>query len=124
MLGAPMLAEIHDAPSSPTVPVSSLSYLRQFRVDALKVDRSFVRDINADPEGAPIVCAVISMAKSLGHRVIAEGVETREQLVFLQEQRCGEGQGYYFSPPLVADEYVRLLETGLPARSVTSERRS
>jgi len=57
---------------------------------------------------------VISMGKSLGHRVIAEGVETEEQLAFLQGQRCGEGQGYYFSRPLVAEQFVRLVETGRP----------
>jgi PAS domain S-box-containing protein len=89
------------------------SYLRQFPIDALKVDQSFVHEISADPAGTPIVCAVISMGRSLGHRVIAEGVETREQLAFLQAQRCGEGQGYYFSPPLVAEKFVRVLETGL-----------
>jgi EAL domain-containing protein (putative c-di-GMP-specific phosphodiesterase class I) len=93
---------------------SSLSYLRQFPIDALKVDQSFVHEISADPVGTSIVCAVVSMGRSLGHRVIAEGVETREQLAFLQAQRCGEGQGYYFSRPLVAEQFVRLLETGLP----------
>jgi diguanylate cyclase len=93
---------------------SSLSYLRQFPIDALKVDQSFVHEISAGPAGTPIVSAVISMGRSLGHRVIAEGVETREQLAFLQAQGCGEGQGYYFSRPLVAEQFVRLLETGLP----------
>ncbi len=93
---------------------SSLSYLRQFPINVLKVDQSFVHEISADPAGTSIVCAVISMGKSLGHRVIAEGVETGEQLAFLQAQRCGEGQGYYFSRPLVAEQFVRLLETGLP----------
>ena len=92
---------------------SSLSYLRQFSIDALKVDQSFVREISTDPVGTSIVCAVVSMGRSLGHRVIAEGVETREQLAFLQAQRCGEGQGYYFSPPVVAEQFVRLLDTGL-----------
>ncbi len=93
---------------------SSLSYLRQFPVNVLKVDQSFVHEISADPVGTSIVCAVISMGKSLGHRVVAEGVETREQLAFLQAQQCGEGQGYYFSRPVVAEQFVRLLETGLP----------
>jgi EAL domain-containing protein (putative c-di-GMP-specific phosphodiesterase class I) len=92
---------------------SNLSYLRQFPVNVLKVDQSFVREISSDRVSASIVCAVISMGKSLGHRVVAEGVETREQLEFLQAQRCGEGQGYYFSRPLVPDQFVRLLETGL-----------
>jgi diguanylate cyclase (GGDEF)-like protein/PAS domain S-box-containing protein len=95
---------------------SSLSYLRQFPINVLKIDQSFVHGISADPMGTSIVGAVISMGKSLGHRVIAEGVETREQLAFLQAQRCGEGQGYYFSRPLVAEEFVRLPETGLPGR--------
>jgi diguanylate cyclase (GGDEF)-like protein/PAS domain S-box-containing protein len=95
---------------------SSLSYLRQFPIDVLKVDQSFVHEISADPVGTSIVCAVISMGRSLGHRVIAEGVETEAQLAFLQAQRCGEGQGYYFSQPLVAEQFVRLLETGLPGR--------
>lgn len=93
---------------------SSLSYLRQFPINVLKVDQSFVHEISADPVGASIVCAVISMGRSLGRRVIAEGVETREQLAFLQAQQCGEGQGYYFSRPLVAEQFVRLLEAGLP----------
>ena len=93
---------------------SSLSYLRQFPIDALKVDQSFVHEISPDPVDTSIVSAVISMGRSLGHRVIAEGVETREQLAFLQAQRCAEGQGYYFSRPLVAEQFVSLLETGLP----------
>jgi diguanylate cyclase (GGDEF)-like protein/PAS domain S-box-containing protein len=85
---------------------SNLSYLRRFPIDVLKIDRSFVSEISAVPVGTSIVCAVISMGKSLGHRVIAEGVETREQLAFLQAQGCGEGQGYYFSRPLVAEQFV------------------
>ena len=93
---------------------SALSYLRQFPINVLKIDQSFVHEISADPVGTFIVSAVISMGKSLGHRVIAEGVETGEQLAFLQAQRCGEGQGYYFSRPLIAEQFVRLLETGQP----------
>jgi len=93
---------------------SSLSYLRQFPINVLKVDQSFVHEIGAEPVGNAIVCAVIGMGKSLGHRVIAEGVETGEQLAFLQAQGCGEGQGYYFSRPVVAEQFVRLLETGRP----------
>ena len=91
---------------------SNLSYLRQFPTSVLKIDQSFVHEISADPVGTSIVCAVISMGKSLGHRVIAEGVETQEQLALLQAQRCGEGQGYYFSRPLVAEQFVRLVESG------------
>jgi diguanylate cyclase (GGDEF)-like protein/PAS domain S-box-containing protein len=97
---------------------SSLSYLRKFPINVLKVDQSFVREISADPVGNSIVCAVIGMGRSLGHRVIAEGVETREQLAFLRSQRCGEGQGYYFSPPLDAEQFVKLVEAGLPGFEV------
>jgi diguanylate cyclase (GGDEF)-like protein/PAS domain S-box-containing protein len=90
---------------------SSLSYLKEFPIDALKVDQSFVRGISDDLRGAPIVVAIISMGKSLKHRVIAEGVETAEQLAFLQAQRCGEGQGFYFSRPLAAEQFASLLLT-------------
>ena len=93
---------------------SSLRHLRQFPIDALKVDHSFVHDITVDPAGTSIVSAVINMGRSLGHRVIAEGVETQEQLAFLRSQRCAEGQGYYFSRPLAAEQFERLLETGMP----------
>jgi EAL domain-containing protein (putative c-di-GMP-specific phosphodiesterase class I) len=93
---------------------SSLSHLRQFPINVLKVDQSFVQEISADPVGTSIVCAVIGMGRSLGHRVVAEGVETKEQLAFLQAQRCGEGQGYYFSRPLVADQFVSLMNSHRP----------
>jgi EAL domain-containing protein (putative c-di-GMP-specific phosphodiesterase class I) len=91
---------------------SSLSYLRHFPIDALKVDKLFVQEITSGSNAAPIVSAVISMGRSLQHRVIAEGVETRDQLEFLQAQDCGEGQGYLFSRPLVAQQFARVLETG------------
>ena len=87
---------------------SNLSYLRRFPTSALKIDQSFVQEISADPVGTSIVCAVISMGKSLGHRVVAEGIETAAQLAFLQAHECGEGQGYYFSRPLVAEQFARL----------------
>jgi diguanylate cyclase (GGDEF)-like protein len=92
---------------------SSLSYLGQFPVDVLKIDQSFVQDITARAYAAPIVTAVIGLGKSLNLRVIAEGVETRDQLAFLQAQACVEGQGYYFSRPVVATQFARMLETGL-----------
>ena len=87
---------------------SSLSYLMQFPIDSLKVDQSFIREI-AGRTGSPIVKAVISMGKSLKHRVIAEGVETEEQLAFLQAHECEEGQGFHFCRPLVADQFAALL---------------
>jgi diguanylate cyclase len=92
---------------------SSLSYLRRFPIDALKIDQSFVRDITSNPDDATIVSAVINMGRSLKQRVIAEGVETREQFAFLQSQHCGEGQGYYFSRPVLAGQFAKLLETGI-----------
>jgi diguanylate cyclase (GGDEF)-like protein/PAS domain S-box-containing protein len=90
---------------------SSLSYLRQFPIDTLKIDQSFVREITAGSHDDTIVSAVISMGKTLKQRVVAEGVETGEQLAFLQRQHCGEGQGYHFSRPVSAQEFVTLLKT-------------
>ncbi|MEJ0037767.1 MAG: EAL domain-containing protein [Gammaproteobacteria bacterium] len=92
---------------------SSLSFLRTFPIDAVKIDQSFVRGIRIDSEDAGIVDAVISMGKSLHLRVIAEGVESRQQVDFLKAHGCSEAQGYYFSRPLPADECTRLLRRGL-----------
>jgi diguanylate cyclase (GGDEF)-like protein/PAS domain S-box-containing protein len=92
---------------------SSLSYLTHFPIDALKLDQSIVRDIFADADDAIVVGAVISLGKSLNRRVIAEGVETPEQLAFLQTHGCDEGQGYYFSRPVVAQQFAKLLEAGI-----------
>jgi diguanylate cyclase (GGDEF)-like protein/PAS domain S-box-containing protein len=79
---------------------SSLSYLRNYPFDTLKIDRSFIRDITSDPDDRELVVATISMARSLGLRVIAEGVETAEQLAILQTEKCDFAQGYYFSKPI------------------------
>ena len=91
---------------------SSLSYLGKFSVDVLKIDQSFVRQITTAPNAASIVTAMISMGRSLNLRVVAEGVETREQFAFLQARKCDEAQGFYFSRPLLPDQFVRLLATG------------
>jgi len=89
---------------------SSLSYLRQFPIDVVKIDQSFVRQITADPDDSAIVNAIISMARSLKHLVVAEGVETREQRAYLQAQRCSQGQGNLFSRPLIADRFAHLIK--------------
>ncbi|MGH8743549.1 MAG: putative bifunctional diguanylate cyclase/phosphodiesterase, partial [Burkholderiales bacterium] len=89
---------------------SSLAYLKRFPVQRLKVDQSFVRDLTSDDDDASIVKAVIAMAKSLGLESVAEGVETKEQLDFLSKLRCEEYQEYYFSKPIPAEEFVRLLQ--------------
>ena len=88
---------------------SSLSYLRRFPIDTLKIERSFVGDLTTDADDASIVSAMISMGTSLHMRVVAEGVETPQQLAFLREQGCSEGQGYYFSQPVAAGEFAQLL---------------
>jgi diguanylate cyclase (GGDEF)-like protein len=88
---------------------SSLSYLRRFPIDTLKIDQSFVNHVTSNPDDAAIVNAVISMGKSLKQRVIAEGVETEEQLAFLLDQQCDEGQGFYFSRAVDADAFAKLL---------------
>ncbi len=89
---------------------SSLSYLKRFPIDALKIDRSFVRDIPTDPNDAAIAQAIIAMAHSLGIRVIAEGVETSAQRAFMRTHRCDGMQGYHFSKPLSSEKMTRLLQ--------------
>ena len=91
---------------------SSLSYLKRFPITTLKIDQSFVRDITTDINDATIVSAVVGMGRNLNHRVIAEGVETREQFEFLSMRQCPEGQGFLFSHPLPAEDFARLLVAG------------
>jgi len=93
---------------------SSLSYLRRFSIDTLKIDQSFVRQIAAGPDETTIVAAVIGMGRSLKLRVVAEGVETRDELAFLRAHQCDEAQGYYFSKPVRPEQFARLLENGIP----------
>ena len=101
---------------------SSLSYLRKFPIDALKIDQSFVRQITSAPDDTTIVTAVISMGRSLKLRVVAEGVETREELEFLRAHQCEEAQGYYFSRPVLARQFGILLKTGIPESAVVVHR--
>jgi EAL domain-containing protein (putative c-di-GMP-specific phosphodiesterase class I) len=84
---------------------SSLSYLNQLPVYKLKIDRSFVRDITVDPDDAAITGTIISMAKNLNLKVIAEGVENEQQMSFLRQHDCDEVQGYYFSRPLEVGDF-------------------
>jgi len=93
---------------------SSLSYLRKFPLDTLKIDQSFAREVNSASGQSAIVTTIINMGRSLNLRVVAEGVETLEEVVFLQAQGCEEGQGYYFSRPVTHQEFTHLLETGIP----------
>jgi diguanylate cyclase (GGDEF)-like protein/PAS domain S-box-containing protein len=99
---------------------SSLSYLKHFPVSKLKIDRSFVRDVAVNPDDAAIATAIISMAKSLNLKVIAEGVEDEAQMSFLRTHQCDEIQGYYFSKPLAVDEVagkMRATDAELQARA-------
>jgi EAL domain-containing protein (putative c-di-GMP-specific phosphodiesterase class I) len=91
---------------------SSLSYLKRFPIDTLKIDRSFVTGIPGDGNDCAIAGAIVSMAQRLGHRVIAEGVETRDQLEFLRSLGCQEIQGYYFSPPVPAEMFEAMVREG------------
>lgn len=88
---------------------SSLNYLKRFPVDSVKIDRSFVKDITSNPDDAAIAAAVIAMAHSLKLSVVAEGVETVEQLELLQSLQCDEIQGYFISPPVPSAEFVEIV---------------
>lgn len=90
---------------------SSLAYLKRFPIDRLKIDRSFVHDVTSDPDSSAIARAVIQLGHSMGLKVLAEGVETRDELEFLRNHDCDELQGYFFSEPLAAENMADLLIT-------------
>ncbi|MFZ3367506.1 MAG: EAL domain-containing protein, partial [Candidatus Sulfotelmatobacter sp.] len=100
---------------------SSFSYLRQFRVSKLKIDRVFIRDVAVNPDDAAITSAIISMAKSLRLKVIAEGVEDESQMSFLRAHQCDEIQGYYFSKPLAVDKVADKLRGDSPKPQVRAQ---
>ena len=89
---------------------SSLSYLKQFPIDVLKIDRSFVLNLKPESDNGIIVTAVAGMGRNLKLRVVAEGVETRDQCRFLRARKCDEGQGFYFSPPLPPEQFGKFLK--------------
>ena len=88
---------------------SSLSYLKRWRVDSLKIDRSFVRDIATDPSDHAIVSAIVAMARSLNIQVVAEGIETWQQLEILRNMGCSLAQGFLFARPCAANDATRYL---------------
>ena len=85
---------------------SSLSYLRKFPIDTIKIDRSFVSDITTNTDDAEIIRTIINMGRTLNRNILAEGVETQEQLDLLKEYNCDEIQGYFISPPLIANDFA------------------
>ncbi len=89
---------------------SSLNYLKRFPVNMLKIDRSFVQDVTSNPESAAVTDAIIALAKNLRLNITAEGVETQEQLDYLQQRGCHEGQGFYFSRPVPGDAIAQMLK--------------
>jgi len=96
---------------------SSLSYLKRFPIDSLKIDQSFVRDLNSNTNDAAITSTIIAIAKQLNLTVIAEGVETIDQLRFLHSNECDQIQGFYFSKPLSADDFAEHLKNGISRKS-------
>jgi EAL domain-containing protein (putative c-di-GMP-specific phosphodiesterase class I) len=102
---------------------SSLSYLKRLPIDTLKIDQSFLHQMNGSPDGTAIAIAIIRMGKSLNLRVVAEGVESVEHLAFLKEHDCDEAQGFYFNEPVPAGQFADLLRkrspycTPMPKRS-------
>ncbi len=92
---------------------SSLSYLTSFPVDTIKIDRSFVMDCNSTSNNLVIIKAIIAMGHSLGKKIVAEGIETEEQYHLLNDLECDEAQGYYFSHPIPAHDFAKLLARGI-----------
>jgi EAL domain-containing protein (putative c-di-GMP-specific phosphodiesterase class I) len=90
---------------------SSLAYLRQFPFDMIKIDQSFIHELGSNREAEAIVRAMLQLGKALGLRIVAEGVETGKQRQFLVNEGCDEIQGFWFSQPLRAGDFLKLLQT-------------
>jgi EAL domain-containing protein (putative c-di-GMP-specific phosphodiesterase class I) len=101
---------------------SSLGYLRHFPVDALKIDRSFVKDLHTSSDSAAICAAIIAMARELKLKVVAEGVENTQQLEFLRKHRCDQAQGYLLSKPIPIAALEELLRTAPPGKQLYDRR--
>ncbi len=95
---------------------SSLSHLQRFPLNMLKIDQSFARDVTRNSANASIIRAIISLAHSMNLFVLAEGVETNEQLKLLRQQECDQVQGHFFGGPMPAEEFVRLLSGAIPTK--------
>ena len=100
---------------------SSMAYLKRFPIDKLKIDQSFVKDLATDPDDAAIVKATVLLGHSLHLKVIAEGVETKEQLEYLTSIGCDEIQGYYYSKPLIAEEFVKLISNEINKSGISTK---
>jgi EAL domain-containing protein (putative c-di-GMP-specific phosphodiesterase class I) len=99
---------------------SSLAYLKRFPLDALKIDRSFVADVPRDPSNTAITQAILALAKSLGLTVIAEGVESADQLAYLREHGCQEMQGYHFSAAMPLEDATAFLRKALASQQASN----
>jgi len=99
---------------------SSLSYLKRFPFDVLKIDKAFIDDIGTDPDGQALCDAIVAMAHSLGLGIVGEGVETQEQFEFLRQRGAETIQGYYFSKPMLADEFIQMARTLQPLTNYRS----
>jgi EAL domain-containing protein (putative c-di-GMP-specific phosphodiesterase class I) len=96
---------------------SSLTYLKRFPVDTLKIDRSFIQDLPSNQSDKALTMAIIAMAHNLNLELIAEGVETWEQVAFLVDRQCFFAQGFLFAKPVPADDFAKLASTGVEKRA-------